>query len=151
MKWLRAIIRFLFLVREIISKEGKLHFQRFRLLQLPTFAIYIHHILRSDEDRYPHDHPWHFRSYILKGSYYETCSYYDNNFLSGHSGTYVPGDVIQHDARDVHHITLKSPDVWTLVFVWGRRRVWGYYVHHRKEWIDFETYRKMKREGTLPL
>lgn len=148
MKLLRHIVRYFFLVKEIISQEGNLHFQRFRLLQLPTFAIYIHHILRSDEDRHPHDHPWHFRSYILKGSYWEETSYYPR-FLAWHSGTYVPGDVIEHHAHDVHHITLKTPSVWTLVFVWGKRREWGYRVN--KEWIDHKTYRKMKREGTLPL
>ncbi len=39
-----------FLVKEIKSKAGELHFRRWRLLQLPFFAIYIHGIYKSDED-----------------------------------------------------------------------------------------------------
>src|SRR5208282_805597 len=31
----------------------------------------LHHILRSDEDRHLHDHPWPYVTIILKGGYWE--------------------------------------------------------------------------------
>lgn len=34
-------------------------------------SIRVHHILRSDDDRAYHDHPWPFVTVILKGGYYE--------------------------------------------------------------------------------
>jgi hypothetical protein len=35
------------------------------------WSIRIHHILRPDADRDLHDHPWHARTVILRGSYTE--------------------------------------------------------------------------------
>lgn len=37
----------------------------------PYFNIYLHHFLRSDDDRALHDHPWDNMSVLLKGSYIE--------------------------------------------------------------------------------
>lgn len=54
---MNSIIRKFFLVKEIISKEGEVHFRRYRLLATPWFNIYIHNIRRSDEDIHMHDHP----------------------------------------------------------------------------------------------
>ena len=147
MSWFSKAIRYLFLVKEIISKQGGLHFRRYRLLQTPWFAIYIHQILKSDSDLFPHDHPWDFTSVILEGAYQEV-SIYPPNFDVRHINTYYSGDVIKHKAEDAHKLTLKSLEVWTLVFTSGRERVWGYQTS--AGWIDFETYRKLKNEGRLP-
>ena len=70
--WMKEVIRTFFLAKEIISKDGVVHFRRYRLLSTPWFNIYIHNILRSDEDAHFHDHPWGFFSFILnctKGGY----------------------------------------------------------------------------------
>lgn len=71
MKLLSKLINSLLLVKEIKSKQGEVHFRRYRLLQTPWFAIYIHHILISDQDKDMHDHPWNFTSVILEGAYRE--------------------------------------------------------------------------------
>lgn len=135
-------IRTIFLVKEIVSKLGEVHFKRYRLLQTPWFAVYIHQILRSDMDKDMHDHPWSFASIILKGSYREAWTahpYFDETKYAIHS----PGDVITHHAEDVHQITVLSPSVWTLVFTSGRSRVWGYRLADGS-WIDFKKYRQIK-------
>jgi len=158
MNWLTRLIRRLFLVKEIVSKEGNVHFRRYRLLATPWFNIYIHQILRSDEDKHFHDHPWHFLSYILKGSYYEKWRTYPN-FIFEYSTIWSskpppgvpkmrPRRVIKHHAEDTHSLTLLTPEVWTLVFTTGRERVWGYRLDDGS-WIDFKSYREMKREGKL--
>lgn len=139
-------IRKFFLVKEIVSKYGQIHFRRFRLLQTPWFAIYIHQILKSDEDQDMHDHPWNFTSVILEGSYMEACKIAPD-FDSIHYRTYYSGDVIEHKAEDAHKLTLKSQEVWTLVLVSGRTRYWGYQTP--AGWIGHEEYRQLKNEGKL--
>jgi hypothetical protein len=44
---------------------------RYQLLRTPWFNIYLHHFLRSDNDRHFHDHPWHFLTILLAGGYIE--------------------------------------------------------------------------------
>lgn len=146
MSWTTNLIRKLFLVKEIVSKYGQVHFRRYRLLQTPWFAIYIHQILRSDEDLDPHDHPWNFASVILEGAYHED-SWYPPHFDTMHSRDYYSGDVIEHKAEDAHKLRLMSREVWTLVFVSGRERVWGYQT--KEGWIGHKEYRQLKNEGKL--
>lgn len=146
MNTITRIIRKLFLVKEILSKQGKVHFRRYRLIQTPWFALYVHQILQSDKDKHFHDHPWSFESLILSGSYYEQYTKAPNHWVI-RAKTYYPGDVVQHLAQDAHQITLRSPEVWTLVFTSGRERVWGYQTENG--WIDFQTYRQMKNEGKV--
>lgn len=43
---------------------------RYILARNKWFSIYIHQFLRSDRDDL-HDHPWHFFSYLVRGSYKE--------------------------------------------------------------------------------
>jgi hypothetical protein len=147
MKILTARIRKFFLIKEIISQEGVLHFQRYRLLSTPWFNLYLHHILCSDKDNHFHDHPWKFFSLILKGCYEElfTCApWYDVI----HYRKYRTGQVAMHSAEEAHSITLLTPAVWTLVLTTGRERVWGYQI--KDGWMDFKTYRQLKRAGQLP-
>jgi hypothetical protein len=143
--WWMKVIRFLFLIKEIVSKEGEVHFRRYRLPSpIPHVKFYIHHILISDYDDYFHDHPWHFRSRLLKGSYREQASYHpDHAYI--YSREYHKGDVIKHHAQDAHKITLTSPDVWTFVVVWGIPRYWGYQTE--AGWIGHQEYRQLKNEG----
>lgn len=147
-------IREYIMVKEIISKEGELHFQRFRLLSLFGFNIYLHHILKSDMDAHPHDHPWHFASLILWGGYDEEWlgAYEDWQYWAGRAmrrRTTFPGYVVVHHAKDFHHIKLRSKRVWSLVFTVGRRPSWGYQT--RTGWIDHKKYRALKSERKLPL
>ena len=140
------IVRKVFLVKEIVSRFGQVHFRRFRLLQTPWFAVYIHQICKSDEDSFPHDHPWNFSSIILEGSYEETA-WYPPHFDVGHCNTYYTDDVIEHKAVDAHKIRLRSTEVWTLVFTSGRDRYWGYQTD--AGWIGHKEYRQLKNEGKL--
>lgn len=153
MNWLIKIIRTLFLVKEIVSKEGVVHFRRYRLLRTPWFNIYIHNILKSDEDSDPHDHPWGFIAFMFWGSYLEEWlgAYEDYRYWAGaelRQDIRSFGSVYYHPAKDFHKITLKSPSVWTLVFASGRKRPgWGYQTRHG--WINFRDYRQLKNEGKL--
>ena len=70
-------IRNIFLNKEIISKEGVLHFRRWTIFSCYYFSIYIHQIFKADEDLHLHNHPWNYCSIILYGSYVERNVFYD--------------------------------------------------------------------------
>lgn len=44
---------------------------RYFLIQTRWFALYLHHLQASDEDRALHDHPWSFFTMLLSSGYYE--------------------------------------------------------------------------------
>jgi|SRR6185436_1243939 len=143
---MKKILRKLLLVKEIISKQGIIHFRRYRLLQTPLFSIYIHQICQSDTDDM-HDHPWHFLSIILKGGYREISRSFPY-FKDLKVVDYYPGDVIVHHLNDVHKISLLNKSVWTLVFVFGRKKYWGYRLKDGIS-IGHEEYRSLKNKGKL--
>jgi hypothetical protein len=82
--------------------------------------------LRSDEDPELHCHPWNFVSIILWKGYLEITSTGRRRFR--------PGSVIRHQAEDAHRLILKEP-AWTLVFVTGKKRLWGF--HTDQGWMSY--------------
>lgn len=140
---IRRLFRILFLAKEIKSKEGVLHFQRWRILWTPYFAIYIHKLYKSDEDDHMHSHPWAFRTFILAGAYDEEHRLLRNNYKYGRS-TYTALDTIARTKDDYHKITLIKPTI-TLVFTGKNSGDWGYYCGHG--YMDFKTYRRDKQNG----
>jgi hypothetical protein len=129
------------LVKEIRSKEGVLHFKRWRILYTPWFKINLHGIYQHDEDAHLHSHPWNFISIVLKGWYSERLE--DNP----HNVRY-PGNIAKRKKDSFHKIEkLHSKSVYTLNFMWGEEVVWGYKVNGN--FVDHETYRQLKRKKEL--
>ena len=82
-------------------------------------SIRIHHILRADNDRHPHNHPWNARTIILRGVYVEERD----------DGCRVrwPGDTATLKANDFHRIvSVSHGGVWTLFFSWRWQHTWGF-------------------------
>lgn len=86
--------------------------------------IYIHKIYRSDDDPDPHDHPWNFRTFVLKGSY--TDEYWE--FSKYRDGTgrrwrlesrdeKVSAPATRYRPRQhIHRVILKDgKPAWTLI------------------------------------
>ena len=128
-------------VKEIISKEGVLHFRRWQVIKTRWFAIYIHAIYKADEDKHLHNHPFNFFNIILKGSYTERLPNFKLNPRFAGNSVYRQRDQF-HKIDDLH-----SPVVYTLNVMWNFRDTWGYEVRGR--YVDHETYRKMKRDNLL--
>jgi hypothetical protein len=99
-------------------------------------SVRVHHILRADDAREHHDHPWNARTFILKGGYWEQRDGIEGPFTGA---ARLPGDTATLKYGEFHRITHMAPGgTWT-VFVMGRYRgVWGFLVNGRK--IDFKTY-----------
>jgi hypothetical protein len=101
-------------------------------------SIRIHHIMREDGDRDPHDHPWNARTIILKGHYLEIR---DNPefepMLPTHQGNQPtkillrrPGATAALGFEEYHRICEVAPGgTWTLFISGPWRGVWGFRVN----------------------
>jgi len=81
------------------------------ILQTPWGTFRLHHILRSDEARALHDHPWDFTSILLTGGYDEILPRADGSEYCVHHPRW---SVVRHAAEDQHRLIVHRP-VWTLV------------------------------------
>lgn len=103
-------------------------------------SIRIHHILRADEARDLHDHPWDARTIILNGWYRET------RLVDGPPGgeevEYLRkrGDTAALNYGEYHTISEVSPGgVWTLFMTWDYIGTWGFLVNGKKvPWRQYE-------------
>ena len=72
---IEPLLRLVFRYRDIEKKGMGLYLRRFYLTPRTRpswwpdswkwYRFFLHHIVRSDDDRDPHDHPWDFTSLIL--------------------------------------------------------------------------------------
>lgn len=99
-------------------------------------SIRLHHIVRPDQDRHMHDHPWNARTFILRGWYFEKRHV---------SGTHYrlecrqAGQTAALRFGEYHAISrIGEGGVWTL-FVTGKYRgTWGFLVNGVKvQWRKY--------------
>lgn len=87
-------------------------------------SVRIHHIMREDDDRHLHDHPWNARTIVLEGWYAEVRQYgikYTRYRDKGYTGRLLFGEY--------HRITtVPDTGVWTLFITWKQRGTWGFDV-----------------------
>lgn len=113
------------------------------------FNIYLHEILRSDDDRALHDHPWWNVSIILKGGYVE--------HVPGGRHSRTRGDIVFRRAKTAHRLELgvrlhvtDQPEAdgvryefgdvpcWSLFITGPRVRQWGFHCASGwKHWREF--------------
>lgn len=100
------------------------------------FNIYLHKIVRDDDDRALHDHPWWSISLLLKGPLIEV----DN---SG-SHLYDTWKIRIRKASYAHRliipswVKLRKEAVWTLFFTGPKLREWGFHCPQGwRHWSDF--------------
>lgn len=91
-------------------------------------SIRVHRIMRADQDRAMHSHPWNARTIILQGWYFEEMPRQNGKGRRSHcrevgyTGRLVPGTY--------HRISCVPWDgVWTLFFTWSAAPDgWGFLV-----------------------
>ena len=81
------------------------------------FNIYIHHILKDDDDRALHDHPWFNCSIVVKGVLQETMPSRKRILRR-----FIP---YLRKPTAAHSLQVKSP-VWTIFITGPRVREWGF-------------------------
>lgn len=94
------------------------------------FNIYLHNILRDDDDRALHDHPWANISIVLKGDLREVMPTRSRVLIK-----FIP---YFRKATAAHRLELVNGDVWTL-FITGRKvREWGFIC--KKGWVHWKIF-----------
>lgn len=102
--------------RVIHNLEGSPYLIRWTLISTPWFRIFLHKILRSDDDRDLHDHPWPFWTFILWGRYTEhvpahSPPQWDScDRMITKSRKFGSGSLIRHKAEDSHRLDLEFTD-----------------------------------------
>jgi hypothetical protein len=104
------------------------------------FNVFLHKFLKSDPDDH-HDHPWNYRTLILRGGYWEWVPQFNGKGEKFGEIAYWrgAGSFRSAKANSYHRIEL-DPNIecWTL-FIPGRKvRDWGFLS--KGTWVQWEQY-----------
>lgn len=101
------------------------------------FNMYLHNMLRDDDDRALHDHPWWNVSIILKGGYLEWLSHRGDPVNCVWRGR---GSVVFRKPSCAHRLTLGhgTGPSWSLFITGPRVREWGF--HCPKGWVHWRIF-----------
>lgn len=89
------------------------------------FSIRLHHILRSDDDRHLHDHPWSYCTIILRGGYTE--------IRERSQRWYGPGSVLFRGWKGFHRLVVPDGQTtWTLFMMGPYKHRWGFKVPYNE-------------------
>ena len=130
--------------------DGLVYLVRLRIIQTPWFALYLHDIHEPDGDRDPHNHPWPFLSFVLRGYYIEKV--YDD---PGHPRLAVSSHYVEKKHRrfsvhrmgrsSAHRIVEAAPGLKTIIITGPRSKDgWGFFVDG--EYVPWQTYTRF--DGT---
>lgn len=120
----------------------QVYLRRLRILQTPWFAVYLHWIFKTDEDRDPHDHPFVFRSFIVRGGYVERLWLirpgFDRNITS-YVRRWNRFSWHKMDQQHAHMIESIVPGTITLVLAGPKKANgrWGFYSPRFTPWQDY--------------
>lgn len=120
------------------------------------YSIRIHHWIKSDDNRYFHDHSADLLSIVLKGKYWNVKPYdktknpdeliVGNNiqqinskfcyvegiFNSWHNFIHMKDSIWFSKAEDLHYLKIPKGGAWTLMFESKPRIKWGFVVNGKK-------------------
>lgn len=96
----------------------------------PIFNVYLHQIVRSDDDRALHDHPWWNMSIILRGGYVEHTP--KGQFQRNE------GAVVFRGGKAAHRLEITGSPAWTLFITGPRFREWGFHCPHG--WVPWAKF-----------
>jgi hypothetical protein len=137
-------------IKKVIDGQEVVYLRRFFIWRPKDKSkggsVFLHHIINSDDDPDPHDHPFDFTSIILRGGYHDERWWWWNmegtNSPSHRFGPIYeevrPLTVVRRHAEHIHRVRLHPKrSAWTLVFTGPYRREWNFitktgFVHWRK-------------------
>lgn len=135
----------------IIGKPGSPYLRRWYVIPRNRFFnIYLHNMVRSDDDRALHDHPWWNLSVVLRGGYYEFMPQYRPLYpdIAIDVMTSNPqrkwrgvGSLVLRRPADSHRLELppwKGRTSWSLFITGPKLREWGFWCPRGwKVWTSF--------------
>ena len=119
----------------VVGNSAAPSMERWRILKGRIFSVYIHRILKSDQDDALHDHPWASFSWLISGSYIEV------NEKGRH--IFQAGSFIGRRAEHRHRILVQddsNEEIITIFCVGRKTRDWGFWHGD-----VFESHRKKKK------
>jgi hypothetical protein len=103
------------------------------------FNVYLHEILRDDDDRALHDHPWWSLSLVLHGTMAEI---YRRPDATEAARAMYTGALVWRRAKFAHRLYLpvvsEERSAWTLFLTGPTVRTWGF--HCPRGWVPWRTY-----------
>lgn len=107
-------------------------------------SVRIHHILREDDARDLHDHPWNARTIILKGYYVERrLINKPSRFVICNTYLRQAGDTATINFGEYHNIDeVSDGGVWTLFIAGNSLGTWGFLVDGKK--VPYKEYEKVQ-------
>lgn len=120
------------------TEPDRVYLRRLRLVQTPWFGVYVHWIYLPDRDRDPHDHPWPFASWVLRGGYTESITATRGGGTARASHKRHRWSWHRIPTRVAHSIDSLEPGTVTLVLVGRRCREWGFWTP--TGWAHWQTY-----------
>jgi hypothetical protein len=112
------------------DKPTHVYLRRFIALKTPWVGLYVHWIYTKDEDRDPHNHPFNFWSWVVRGGYEER-----RYWLHGEGLLKARGSTtrirkrwsLARTTRTYFHRIVALHDTPTItVILTGRRSKWGF-------------------------
>lgn len=115
-----------------IGGEQNPYMRRWYILPRNRFLnIYLHNIMRSDEDRALHDHPWWSLSRCLRGGMLEMSH-------GNLPRPIVAGEWRLRSATFAHRLIIDDSDCWTIFITGPRLRDWGF--HCPNGWVHWRAF-----------
>lgn len=137
-------------ITKIVNGLKLLYLRRWFLYENKNGSLYLHRIVRSDDDKDPHTHPWSFISLILWSGYFD-LAYKIEHGLHGHK--YLSCTIEQtkmfriyrRDATHLHKAMLFKPS-WSLVWVntYDKENEWGF-VLSNGTLVPYREYLKLPK------
>lgn len=104
------------------------------------FNIYLHKIIRDDDDRVCHDHPWWSISFMLKGCYREIRH-------TRKTRTLKSPNVVIREPSFAHRLEIVNGSVWTLFITGPKVKEWGFYCP--KGWLHWTKFVDKDNPGAI--
>lgn len=114
----------------------------------PLSNVYLHEILRDDDDRAGHDHPWYSRTLIIQGGYREICYDPAQPWMIADTVTRREGDTIDRSACATHRLVLPEGGRCVTLFTTGPvLRDWGFWCEGR--WVPWREFTDPDNPGLV--
>ena len=111
------------------------------------FNVYLHKIMKDDDDRALHDHPWWSVSFLIRGRMGERYWFHNKD---RERFRWIPFliPVFRPANGYAHRLIIFDSPVWT-IFITGKRvREWGFWCPKGwKHWRDYTTGERGEKIG----
>jgi hypothetical protein len=118
---------------QILGEESNPYLYRWWLTKSRDDSVYIHKMMRSDQDVELHDHPGDNLSILLHGEMKEETPH--------GLRLWQPGSIIARKAEDRHRIVIEEPII-TMWIMGPRTRDWGFWTENNEFILSQDFFRE---------